>query len=481
MRPRRAAAVAASLAALALPALGPRAAAGQRPAPAGALGAVHGVVFDSLGRRPLAGATVQLVPGAPAAGDAAGGRAVVADSAGAFRIDSLAPGRYLLGFLHPLLDLLRVEAAPRVVDVAPDVAAVRVDLALPALAAVRPVVCGGAQAPDDSSGLLAGRVRDAADGALVADATVVLTWSEVSLGVGGVRTERRRVPVTTDPRGRYVLCGVPSGEELLASAAAPGRASGEIALEVPPHGLVVRDLALGDSAAAVAAAVAKDTAAPLRGTARLTGPVRDSAGRPVRDARAVLRWTAAATTVGADGSFALGGLPAGTHTLEVRAIGYALRQLSVDLVAGRAARADVGMERAAALAPVTVVGTASALAGFLDRRLNDRSGQFLTAEDIERRDRFELADALDGLRGVAVRPGRLGKRVFVRGAGGSCIATVFLDGVALPLGDPIDRWVGPRQVAGVEVYADGVTAPLPFRQNPPRLDGCGVVVIWRRR
>ena len=65
-------------------------------------------------------------------------------------------------------------------------------------------------------------------------------------------------------------------------------------------------------------------------------------------------------------------------------------------------------------------------------------------------------------------------------SGGSCVATVFLDGVALPLGDAIDRWVGPRQVAGVEIYADGVTAPLQFRQNPPRIDGCGVVVIWRR-
>jgi hypothetical protein len=224
-------------------------------------GAVHGVVYDSLARGPLAGAYVQVVR----AGDLLGGRAVAADSAGAFRIDSLAPGRYLVGLDHPVLHLLRVEVRPRLVELGPGATAVRVDLAVPHFDRVRPVVCGSPQAPADSSGLLAGRVRDAADDAPVANATVVLTWSELSFGAGGVRTEHRRALAPTAPGGRYVVCGVPAGVELVASAAAPGRASGEVALEVPPRGFVVRDLTLGDTVAVAAAVGVPDGGAAGRG------------------------------------------------------------------------------------------------------------------------------------------------------------------------------------------------------------------------
>jgi protocatechuate 3,4-dioxygenase beta subunit len=511
MRTHRDAVLAAACAALALPVLAPRAAGAQRPtappaaapsaaAPAGALGAVYGVVYDSLRGRPLAGATVQLVR----ADDRAGGRAVAPDSAGAFRLDSLAPGRYLVGFAHPLLDLLRVDAAPRLVEIGPggDTRGdtVRVDLGVPALARVRPVLCGSEQAPDDSAGLLAGRVRDAADGAPVANATVVLTWTERALGKGGVRTERRRVPVTTGPGGRYVVCGVPFGEELVASAAAPGRASGEITLEVPPLGLVVRDLTLGDTAA-VAAAVASaapagsgvpaarprrgdSTAVPVaRGTARLTGTVRDSAGRPVRGARASVWGTAATATARGDGSFALGGLPEGTRTLEVRAIGYALRRVPIDLAADRASTVDVRLQRAATLAPVTVFGTPAEpslkLREFLDRRRHSLFGRFVTAEEIARRNLFDVSGALRGMPGVqVVSDGRFGKTILGRGPYGPCPAVLVLDGMALPPGEDIDRWISPEAVAGIEVYLDRMFAPPQYGSG--RLNFCSVVLFWTR-
>jgi hypothetical protein len=492
MRPRPEAVVAASVATLAL---GPQVAGAQQPtvppaagptsatptsaapasAPAGALGAVHGVVHDSLTRGPLAGAYVQLVR----AVDLLGRRAVAADSAGRFRIDSLAPGRYLVGFDHPLLDLLRVEVTPRVVDLGPGGDTVRVDLAIPDLARVRPVACGSPQAPTDSSGLLAGRVRDAAGNAPVANATVVLTWSELSLTPRGVRTERRRVPVTTGPGGSYVVCGVPAGEELVATAAAPGRASGEVALEVPPRGLVVRDLTLGDTGAVAVAA-----ARAARGTARLTGTVRDPAGRAVRGARVSVWGTAAATTAGADGAFTLGGLPAGTRTLEVRAIGFAMRRVPVDLAAGRAGTVDVRLDRVATLDPVTVFGTPSRpsqrLAEFFDRRRHNPFGRFLTAADLERRRPIEVTEALRGVAGVQVVPGgRLGNAILGRGKGfGSCRAVVVLDGLALEPNDALDRFVSPQAVAGIEVYPDASFAPPEY--GGARRNGCSVVLVWTR-
>jgi protocatechuate 3,4-dioxygenase beta subunit len=433
MRPRRRTVLAAATGALALgpavagaqpPATAPAsapAAAAPSGAPGPAYGAAVGVVYDSLAHRPLAGATVQVV----GTDDRLGSRAVTADSAGAFRVDSLAPGRYLVGFQHPLLALLHVDVRPRLVEVGPGGDAVRVDLAVPAVAGMRPVLCGSDQPASDSTGLLAGRVRDAADGAPVAHATVLLTWTERVIGQGGVRAERRRIPVAAGPDGAYVVCGVPDGEELVASAAAPGRASGEVVVQLPPRGFVVRDLALGDSAVAPAAGEA--TAAPdagarsrggppvaaavnapagasaARGTARLTGTVRDRTGRPVRGARALVRGTAAEATAGADGAFALAGLPAGTRTLEVRAIGFAPQRVAVDLAPGRAAAADVRLESVATLAPVTVFGKPAPRSMFLrefeQRRGRVAFGRFLTPVDIARRQSTAVSRALSTVRG----------------------------------------------------------------------------------
>src|SRR5688500_18555648 len=75
---------------------------------------VSGVVHDSIARRPLAGATVQLV-----ATDSIGrfGRTTVSDSLGRFSIADVPEGRYRLGFFHAKLDSLGVDAPLREVYV----------------------------------------------------------------------------------------------------------------------------------------------------------------------------------------------------------------------------------------------------------------------------------------------------------------------------------------------------------------------------
>src|SRR5205085_2567707 len=80
-------------------------------------------------------------------------------------------------------------------------------------------------------------------------------------------------------------------------------------------------------------------------------------------------------TVEEDGTFALEGLPSGTRTLEVRAIGFVVRQVPVDLAPGRVAKVDVRMDRTAqTLGAVTVYGTPTQrtplLNDFLQRRRN---------------------------------------------------------------------------------------------------------------
>jgi hypothetical protein len=296
-----------------------------------------------------------------------------------------------------------------------------------------------------------------------------------------------------------VVCGVPAGVELAASAAAPGRASGEVALEVPPRGFVVRDLTLGDTVSQATAAAPDGAAARPRagrhragattpapvalGTARLTGTVRDPAGRPVRGARASVRGAAGESTAGEDGTFALGGLPAGTRTLEVRALGFAPRPVAVDLAPGRAATVDVRLDRVATLAPVTVVGTPSPhsamLGEFLARRRHAGFGRFVTAEDLERWKPAVVTAALHGT-GVLVAPdGRGGTMIRGPGRLAYCPALVFLDGTELAPGDRIDEHVRPQQVAGIEVYPDPAFAPPQY--SGPRRNGCSVVLVWTRQ
>jgi hypothetical protein len=170
------------------------------------------------------------------------------------------------------------------------------------------------------------------------------------------------VPVTTGPDGRYALCGVPAGEELVATAEAPERATGQVALEVP-RGFVVRDLTLGE-------------------------------------------------------------LPEGTRTLEVRAIGFTMRRVAVDLAAGRAATVDVRMEPTVPLLnPVSVFGTpakpSARVAEFLQRRRFRTFGRFITGEEIALRRDLDVTGALRGVPGIMLEPnGRLGKTILGRSAMG---------------------------------------------------------------
>ena len=87
---------------------------------------VTGTVVDSTTGEPLAGAYIQMVlESRPTQG-----RTATADSLGAFAFPAVPPGRYVVGFIHPALDALRIEPPARVVDVA-EGAPARVALATP--------------------------------------------------------------------------------------------------------------------------------------------------------------------------------------------------------------------------------------------------------------------------------------------------------------------------------------------------------------
>jgi protocatechuate 3,4-dioxygenase beta subunit len=421
---------------------------------------VSGMVIDSISGETLAGAIVQLVR----ADSTALARSAVADSAGVFAIPAVAPGRYIIGFLHPLIDALGIEPPQRLIDVVAG-QPLELDLATPSGERIREALCGPL-APGDSSGALVGTVRDADAGTPIAGAKVVLTWRQLALDARGLRLGERRAPATARVDGSYSVCGVPSDVDIVVSADAPGRTSGLIELRMAPRGLRTRDIALGDTVSARATTVTDSAVngAPARrrtvrrGTAQLTGVVRDSANRPVPNATVLVVGSSATARSGEDGRFRLDSLPAGTYSVEARAIGFAPGRAAVDLASGATRTAAVRLIRpATTLSAVVVKGKreiagSQKLADFEKRRTRGGFGSFITAEDIERRRPIYASDVLRTVPGMRVSPSGNGFGQTVTGRG-NCQPTVYLDGQRMFGGsEDLDSYLRPNDIAGIEVY-----------------------------
>ena len=437
-----------------------------------ATGEVIGVVTDSVAGAPLGGAHVQLVP---ESGPGARPLAVDADSAGSFRITNVPPGRYLLAIEHPRLDALGVEVPPLRVEVTGG-APVRVSPGLPGPRTLGRLLCG---AQPDSFGAIVGRVLDAEQEiAVPAGTAVVASWAEIRFGGG----RPARVPivrrVATDENGRFALCGLPSDVPVLVQAASASLASGEIELQVPRDGALARDLLV-----AAVRAVPASAASRIRGSSRLSGHVRRPEGQPISGVQVIVLGTGASATTNEAGRFELDSIPAGTRTVEARALGYVPARVVVDLAARRAATAELTLAaQTPMLEAVTVYGRAPAradAAGFVERS-HGAFGHFITAKQIARDGGMSVLDVLRMVPGLRVTQaaGSLMSTVLSRGEtfDTPCMPAIFLDGAFIPEGAmSLDNLIRPSDVGGIEVYVDGNTAPAQYDRG-----GCGSIVIWSR-
>lgn len=439
---------------------------------------VTGVVTDSVAGGALGGAVVQMVR----ADDATTALAATADSAGAFAFPGVAPGRYVIGFLHPRVDALGIEPPTQLLEL---VAGQPAELALstPSPVRLRAALCrdGGA----DSSGALVGVVRDADRGTAIAGAKVILTWRQIVFDEAGVRMAERRAPATAGADGAYLVCGLPSDVEAIASAEAPGRMTGLIEVRVPPRGLLYRDLTLGDSVSAAPVAIVDSAVAGSparrrtvrRGTAKLTGTVRDPESRPLAGATVVVLGTAATGRTGADGRFALSDLPAGTQAVEARAIGFSPGRAAVDLASAAPARAELRLTRPpTTLSAVVVEGKRTARTRNLEdftRRKRSGFGRFVTGEDLERQRPIYVTDALRTIPGMRVTPNARGFGQTVTGRA-NCTPTVYIDGMKMYGGaTDLDAILRPGDVAGIEIYS-GPSG------KPPQFEGDCVIAVWSK-
>ncbi len=448
----------------------------------GQTASVTGTVYDSVSNTGLEGADVQLV----AVNNQTLAYTAHADSLGRFRIAALPPGDYVAGFFHPSLDALGIAAPLRSATIHAGSDNV-LDLVIPGPARIRAAVCGERPAAD-SSGALAGVVRDAATGMPIADAKVVLTWREIIIDKRGLVSQMRRVPAQTNDEGAYHICDLPGADTVLASAELAARRSGLVEVGIPIGGITRRDFSLGDSTTAIAVvadSVSTATAAAqrattlLRGSSTLSGFVHAADGKPMQGARVMVWGTGRETTSRADGRFTLGGLPAGTFSLEARMIGFEPKRVAVDLSPQKPSAVDLQFSaRVQELSRVVIMGkprrTPSDILGFLERSRTGM-GHYITASDPVLKEAIDVTDALRMTPGVQVAPsGNFGHVILMRGG---CVPVVYVDGTQSPDGyESLDDLVPPQQVAGIEIYSGLGEGPAQYQSN-----GCGVVLVWTKR
>ena len=332
-----------------------------------------------------------------------------------------------------------------------------------------------------------GYLRGADNSMPRAHGTVVVRWSELIIEKGTISRSMPTVEASSGPTGQVAVCGVPLGTPIVLAAASASDSSGSFELMVPPSGFLHRDIFVAPvTRRAVAASDSSPSVELLRGTGRLRGRVIAANGLPLAGARVSLWGTGLEATTGIDGAFKLGDLPGGTHTLEVRAVGFAPIQRPVDIVEGAPGATEVALENLAIMLDTVRVAaeriyTSPRTADF-ERRLRSGMGHIIEAKEIAKRQAMSLTDILRMVPGVLIVPSRYASEdVLMRGGeavlgGGICRPDIYIDG-ARAANDPtfpINSLVLVNEVRAVEVYARPALVPSEFRS----LSGCGAILLW---
>lgn len=182
--------------------------------------------------------------------------------------------------------------------------------------------------------------------------------------------------------------------------------------------------------------------------------------------------------------------------LRARRIGYRMvhtPELDLEnLSAYRSLALEVRMApEAVPVAPLEVVAgrrrhTSPVLEGYHHRK-ELGLGQYITRDEIDRRDPGQVTDLLRSVPGLQISSSGRGRHGVVTTnrmniSPGGCPAQIYVDDFHVNRSDGrtfrIDDVVTPEDVEGIEIYKGMATVPAQFLS--PEAD-CGVIVIWTRR
>jgi hypothetical protein len=244
------------------------------------------------------------------------------------------------------------------------------------------------------------------------------------------------------------------------------------------------------------------SAQPHLASGSINAIVTDTGLVPIADADIAVERTAVRITTGDNGRFQISPIPAGRYVLTVQRLGFRSVLSVVDVSPGDTLRLAIVLEHAAPLLDAVVVtgtGRSLRMAQFDERRAKG-NGQFLTEEEIAKRNSVFATELLRTFKGMTVksysgaggqmqyfaissRSGtndehalpvqRGGRTQTIRG----CPMQVYVDGVAMPAPFSLDELPSPASLAGIEMYTGPATTPVEFGGADR---SCGVILVWTK-
>lgn len=438
---------------------------------------ISGSVYDSVAHAPLAGAIVQVARVDSATVAAPRTFTAITDSAGRYVVEDIPKGRFAIGFQHDALSALGLEAPIRALEILGD-RAIAIDLYVPSGRVIRALRCGANGSGRD--GMLAGYVTGARNGAVRAMASIEVFWTEMVVKDGKMETVRQSVRARVGEAGNYTVCGLPLEETLDVRVSDARYRSIDGALLVPPGGVIRRDFALADSTS-------------VTGTSRIVGRVLTSDSTPLQAGRATIASLGTEASVSA-GRFSIGGVPAGTWPIEIRAIGYEPHRVLVNLTEGATTTATIVVSRRTQiLDAVSIVGKPGrdlVVLSALRQRMRVSGGTAFMPGNSWLETATFPADVVRAARGFTYKSPTM---VYGRpqAGGGACVSSsaprregdgkrvvIYLDGMKFPAGlEELQNLVPMKQVLAIEAYPDILFAPAQWRTN----DACAVIAFWTKR
>ncbi len=459
-------------------ALAPAIVSAQQPTRAAAHAVVSGVAVDSVRGGYLRGAIVSVSGTALSA---------MTDSGGRFRIDSVAPGVRHLEVMHPLLDsiALRVRSPDRELRAGDTTVFI---LSLPSPETIVRAKCTADEISRGNAALV-GNVTDADSGAPAEGATVLVEWLEYQLGRRSMNRLPHRRIATVRSDGSYRVCGIPDDLTTGAVAYSGADTTGTVAAIFSQKLAVVSFRLPGPGRPSTGVLAPSDTVgleSAGRGTAVLTGRVSDASGSPLANARVAVEADDASTTTDNNGEFRLAGLRTGTRGLTVRRLGFAARDVPVEVSASAPRSVNITLDRYVAILDAVRISAIRDIGlqrvGFSDRR-RAASGRFFGPDDIDRRNPQRLSMLLETVPSLRMGTNQEGKR-YVTSRHNGCVA-YYVDGLRWSSTNPADIEMSPdaflsgAELGAVEVY-DAMSTPAEYMRFSSRGQPCAVVVIWTK-
>ncbi len=420
---------------------------------------VDGLAYDSLARRPLAGALISV---------AGMGRSVTSDAKGRFRMDSVPVGTQTFMLQHPAFDSIGLSGSTQRVVV--QAKGKRVVLALPSFERLWRAACGEAPMAADS-GLVYGTVRDAATQEGVAHIAIDASWIDLIGGgasLAEIAQRRWHRSSLTDDRGEFAVCGVPLSTPLSLSATRDSLDVTAIDLPASRARVQRRDLLIARAVASsgrsgmpdsVGAAVVSHDADTANASAVVMGFIVNEAGAPLPNA-VVSVDSRPDLLVGDDGRFVVRNLSGGAKWVSVRAIGRLPFDSLVHLREGDTTRLLVSLSPVGVLEAVNVTATlvSTRVRGYEDRK---RSGFGAYRDSSDIKSHPTIRSLLLTFPSASVK-GRLENLAFNTGTGAQCSAKYEqvdfrLDG--MPITTDALETLDIQSVAAIEVYSRATKIP----------------------